>query len=210
MRQRTLGLALVLLASACVPTTKPPPEASAAPPHQEPRGRTLLPTAEGSWQVFDLPLGWAAHFLGEPYPLRAYISLAPVDPADIEGDPGSPCPAPQRIVLGVVEADQARRERTLACLEVCGPEGGETLYRGLFGSATHLQGVTAELLEDGSIDLVEHYRELAFMTPEVAEDPTVVDKLSYQGAPKLLHRTITPSEFRFKGRVAAPCVAPEK
>lgn len=173
-------------------------------------GQVLLPVAEGTWQVFYLTDAWVAKHLGGDRVRRAWVRLAPAHPEDV-ADVNGMCPAPQRIVLGALQRDDEIRERTFACLQVCGPgEPDGSLYRGLWASGTHLEGLTAQLLDDGTIALQEHYRELAFTPPDVAEDPNVVDKLRYGSGVKTLSRTIAPSEFSFSSGEDVSCVTLEE
>jgi len=177
---------------------------------QQGDNRVLLPVSDGAWQVFVLPRQWILEHLPKPQPAVVYVSLLPAHTDDILQNQGA-CAPPQRIVLGLMYPDRSRRERTHACLHLCGMEqAGSEPYRGLWGSETHLEGMTATLRNDGSIDLIEHYRKLAFMTPEVAEDPNVVNKRRFEEAPKRLHRIVSPKDFRFSGRDATSCVAGER
>jgi hypothetical protein len=174
-----------------------------------PRGRAVPPTEEGAWQVFDLPADWVARHLGRAGAAGAYVALAAAHPEDIR-QRGS-CAAPPRIVVGVVQASGSVREHTALCLHYCGaPESDGRPYRGLFGTHTHLQGITLQILDDGTLDVIEHFREVAFVAPEVYEDPRVVDKLRYNPDVRILHDTLRPSAFKFTGDRAQSCVALEE
>ena len=173
------------------------------------RGRAVPPTEEGAWQVFDLPSDWVARYLGQAGVAGTYVALAPAHPEDIRSR-GS-CSATPRIVVGVVRANGSVREHTALCLHYCGaPESDGRPYRGLFGTHTHLQGITLQVLDGGTLDVIEHFREVAFVPPEVLEDPRVIDKLRYTPDVRILHDTLRPSAFRFAGDQAQSCVALEK
>lgn len=173
------------------------------------RGRAVPPTEEGAWQVFDLPADWVTRHLGRGGAAGAYVALAAAHPEDIR-QRGS-CAAPPRIVVGVVQPNGSVREHTALCIHYCGaPEPDGRPYRGLFGTHTHLQGITLQILDGGTLDVIEHFREVAFVSPEVLEDPRIVDKLRYNPDVRILHDTLRPSDFRFTGDRAQSCVALEE
>ena len=207
VRHLAVASAIAALALGC--ESSPPSEAHGAGA-PVPTGRVLLPVAEGAWQVFYLTDAWVARHLGDDGVRRAWLRLAPAHAEDIEDDTG-PCPAPQRIVLGAIQREDAIRERTIACLHVCGPaEPDGSLYRGLFATATQLEGLTVQILEDGSISVLEHYRELGFTPPEIAEDPNVVAKLRFGKGERILQRSVAPSDFEFPAGEAGSCIALEE
>jgi hypothetical protein len=84
------------------------------------------------------------------------------------------------------------------------------MHRDLWGPQTHLQGVTLQILDDGTVDVVEHFRKIAFVPPEVYEDPKVVDRLRFEEGTRIRHEYIKASEFVFQGREAGSCAALEE
>jgi len=174
-----------------------------------PRGRAVPPTEEGAWQVFDLPTDWVARHVGKANVASAYVALAPAHQEDIRQS-GS-CAAPPRILVGLVQANGSIREHTALCLHYCGaPEPDGQPYRGLFGTHTHVQGITLQILGNGTLDVIEHFREAAFVSPETFEDPLIVDKLRFNPGVRIVHDSLRPSAFRFTGDQAQSCGAVEK
>lgn len=175
-----------------------------------PPGKPAYAAEQGSWQVFDLPLKWVEKHWKGPAPARVYVALAPPHPEDIAAGYGT-CFTPQRVVLGVVEANRAVREKTAICLHYCAPgDSPEASYRGLWGPSTHLEGITLQVLDDGSIDVIEHYRKRAFVPPDIHENLRVVNKLRYEEGVRIRHDAIRPSDFAFSERTASSCVALEQ
>ena len=79
---------------------------------------TLPVTAQGSWQVIQLPLNWRRKYLKEPWPREVAIALMTPTAAEIGAD-NAPCGPPQSVVL-IATSDAGRtRTKTLLKGEFC-------------------------------------------------------------------------------------------
>lgn len=173
-------------------------------------GRPVYLSQQATWQLFYLPKDWIERHLEGPAPVRAYVALVPPHREDLEAD-YSPCSPPSRIVLGVVGADGSIRETLVACVYYCEPgDRPGSVYRDLWGALTHIEGITVQILEDGSIDVIEHFRKRGFVSPNVEEDTRIVDKLCYEGSAKIRHHRIMPSDFVFQEKSAGSCIGLEE
>ena len=174
------------------------------------RGSPVYAAGQGTWQVFYLPAEWTEKHWTGAAPARVYLALAPPHPEDLELYT-STCSPPPRIILGIVDHGGTIREHRGRCVHYCaaGDRPGH-MHRDLWGPQTHLQGVTLRILDDGTVDVVEHFRKIAFMPPEVYEDPKVIDRLRFEEGTRIRHEYIKASEFVFQGREAGSCAALEE
>jgi hypothetical protein len=65
---------------------------------ENPVAPTLPVTAQGSWQVIQLPLNWRRKYLKEPLPREVAVALMAPSVADIVAD-NAPCNPPPSVVL---------------------------------------------------------------------------------------------------------------
>ena len=141
----------------------------------------------GAWQQFKLPDSWVReHWRGDA-PRRVYLMLRP--PA--VGDYGvfTPCTPPPQLVVGVVDESREAREHLLACPDACrSREGAPELW----GYRTHLLGIGVSLLGDGSIEISEHYQQLAQDAPDDASGPGRFTSAS-TGEERVRHDRIAPA-----------------
>lgn len=138
----------------------------------------------GTWQFVPLPPEWIEANWPKPRPEEAYIALRGPHPADL--GKYAPCYEPPRLMVGVVKPGAAAREHLLACIHYCksddGPGGAAG---GLWARETHLEGITAQILDNGTIEVLQHFRRLAELAPAVERDVRVVNKLRFQDEPRI-------------------------
>jgi hypothetical protein len=75
----------------------------------------------------------------------------------------APCLSPSRLLFGVIGHDDSVTEKLLECENFC--ELSKTDAQELWGSQTHLQGITIRVLNDGQIEIHKHFRKRAFVPP---------------------------------------------
>lgn len=158
-------------------------------------GTPLLSGNAGVWQIVPLPEDWIArHWSGDP-PARLYIALRPPHPDDL--NEFGPCSDPPRLMVGISNAQGRIEEHLLACCHYCAPNDGENgkVYRDLFARHTILKGITAQLLDDGRIDIIEHYHRIGETPVAVQRDVTVVEKIRLDGKPRIRHRYYTAADL---------------
>jgi len=173
-------------------------------------GTPVYLSQAATWQIFYLPKHWIQRYLKALNPALAYVALLPPHTDDLGAD-YAPCMAPSRIVLGIVSKSGEVRERIASCLYYC--ESGDrpgNVYKDLWGSLTHLEGITVQILDTGPIDVIQHYRKRGFTPPDIEEDVDVVNKIQFEGNAKLRHHVVVPSDFIFYGKTAGPCIDMEE
>lgn len=141
-------------------------------------GQVLVTPQMGRWQVIGIPPAWTAKYWGESKYQSIYIALRGPHADDLGNY--MPCNAPARLLVGTVDQEDNRKEYLLACLHTCAATDSEKkVYRDLWARNTHLEGITAQLLVDGHIEVVEHYRENLGLDRKHMRDINVVEKNRY-------------------------------
>jgi hypothetical protein len=144
----------------------------------------------GTWQFVPLPAEWIERNWPQPKPEEAYIALRGPHPADL--GKYAPCYEPPRLMVGVVRRGTPAREHLLACIHYCKSDDAPgRAAGGLWARETHLEGITAQILDNGTIEVFQHFRHLAETPPTVERDVRVVNKLRFQDEPRVrdLHFT---------------------
>lgn len=89
----------------------------------------------------------------------------------------APCGAPSRLLLGTEDHDGVRNEYLLTCLHSCSPlDSAEKVYRNLWARNTYLDGITAQLLVNGNIEVLEHFRKILGIDKKLIRDTNTVQK----------------------------------
>src|SRR6266699_2048560 len=137
----------------------------------------------GTWQFVALPPAWIEANWPKPKPEEAYIALRGPHPADL--GKYAPCYEPPRLMVGVVRPGAAASEHLLACIHYCKSDDRPSRATGdLWARETHLEGITAQILNNGTIEVLQHFRRLAELPPAVERDVRVVNQLRFQDAPR--------------------------
>jgi len=125
-------------------------------------GKSLMLREQGSWQLFALPKSWLSRYWVEPQAKQAYIILRGPAVSDLSVD-FAPCWSPSRLLFGVIGHDDSVTEKLLECVNFC--DFSKTDSQELWGSQTHLQGITVRVLKDGQLEIHKHFRKRAFVPP---------------------------------------------
>ena len=140
--------------------------------------QVLIGPQAGRWQVISIPQAWQTKYWKNSKYQSLYIALRGPHLEDLANF--APCNAPSRLLLGTEDSDGNRNESLLACLHVCSPKDNEKhVYRNLWARNTHLDGITAQLLVNGKIEVVEHYKENLGLERKRLADIGVVEKNRY-------------------------------
>ncbi|MDH5392445.1 MAG: hypothetical protein OEY11_04565 [Gammaproteobacteria bacterium] len=140
--------------------------------------RVLVAPQMGRWQVIGIPQQWLLKHWEESTFQSLYIALRGPHADDLGNY--APCHAPSRLVVGLEDQDDNRKEYLLACLYSCSANDSvKKVYRDLWARNTHLEGITAQLLVDGKIEIVEHYVENLGLERKHLQDIAVVEKNRY-------------------------------
>ncbi len=140
--------------------------------------RVLVAPQMGRWQVIGIPPEWTSKHWGNAKYSSLYIVLRGPHPEDLGNY--MPCNAPSRLLLGTEDQEGDRKEYLLACLYTCSAnDSAAKVYRDLWARNTHLEGITAQLLVDGNIEVVEHYKENIGLERKHLRDVGVVEKNRY-------------------------------
>jgi len=170
----------------------------------------LAATYSGAWALFPLPQKWVqAHLAGRDIS-AAYVVLRPPHAKDVAAD-YAPCDPPQRVVLGIQEKDGLVREHLSSCLYYCAPgDTSQNLYKGLWGSLTHLSGISLSLASDDSLEITEYYQKKAFVPPALDELSPAPPNTPVESELRTHKQRVDAAQFQFSGRSAGSCIALEE
>jgi len=135
----------------------------------------LIGPQTSRWQLITIPDKWLQkYWINSDYD-QIYLTLRGPHWNDI--GLYAPCSAPPRLLLGTEDKNGKREEHLLQCVNMCSTnDNEESLYRGLWGRNSFLEGITAQILSDGEIEVVEHFKETFGIDRNRIGDINVVEK----------------------------------
>ena len=161
----------------------------------------FLSPQTGRWQVIHLPQAWQKKYWPAAKYQSLYIALRGPHPEDLGNY--MPCQAPQRLLLGTEDNEARRKEYLLTCLDTCAPQDNEKkVYRDLWARNTRLEGITAQLLRNGNIEVIEHFNEQLGLDRKRIKDVGVVEKNRYGEETRLRTHQFTATDFITAAREA--------
>ncbi|MDH5216139.1 MAG: hypothetical protein OEX19_00445 [Gammaproteobacteria bacterium] len=190
MNRVTIYVILILSFSAAALTTAIAAEQNKAKVVEE----VLNGTQGGRWQVIHIPQSWQKKYWKNTKFQSLYLALRGPHPDDLGNY--APCTAPSRILLGTENDEGDRKEYLLRCLDICSAQDNEKkVYRDLWARNTNLEGITAQLLQGGQIEVVEHFREILGVNRKQISDMNLVEKNRYGEEKRLRTHLLGPLDF---------------
>jgi len=146
--------------------------------------QVLIAPQMGRWQMIGIPQEWVSKYWAKSKYQSLYIALRGPHSEDLAEY--TPCNAPSRLLVGTEDQDGNRKEHLLTCLHTCSAkDNAKKVYRDLWARNTHLEGITAQLLVDGHIEIVEHYIPMLGLDRKRIRDIGVVEKNRYGNEKRL-------------------------
>ena len=156
--------------------------------------QVLNGTQGGRWQVIHIPQSWQKKYWKDAKFQSLYLALRGPHPDDLGNY--APCSAPSRLLLGTENDEGDRKEYLLRCLDICSAQDNEQkVYRGLWARNTNLEGITAQLLQGGKIEVIEHFREILGANRKQISDISVVEKNRYGEEKRLRTHLLGAQDF---------------
>jgi hypothetical protein len=118
---------------------------------------TLLPLAEGRWQVFAVPRPWLRSHWQGPAITALYFALSSPTPKAIEDDVG-PCASPASLVAVVTREGKSAMEVRLEYYDFCSPRSAKVHADWPAGPQTFVEGIAVRLATDGHIEIEQSFR----------------------------------------------------
>jgi hypothetical protein len=120
---------------------------------ENPLAATLPVTAQGSWQVIELPLNWRRKHLKEPMPREVVVALMAPSLADIVAD-NAPCNPPPSVVLIASSDAGVIRTKVLHKGEYCSSHWHPPVALSwATGPRIALESIAVALAPNGDLDI---------------------------------------------------------
>jgi len=162
----------------------------------------------GRWQIIHIPMSWQKRYWSDASYQSAYIALRGPDANDLANY--APCQAPSRLFLGIEDQEDQRQEYLLTCLDTCSAkDNAKKVYRDLWARDTHLAGVTAQLLQSGEIEIIEHFLEILHHNDRKrASDVAQVEKNIFGQEKRLRSHKFSVTDFKnaIKSKSSSSCI----
>jgi hypothetical protein len=121
---------------------------------------TLLPLAEGRWQVYQVPRPWLRSHWHGPAITALYFALSSPSAKAIEDDVG-PCISPARLVAVVTRERKSAVEVPLEYYDFCSARPAKVHADWPVGPQAFVEGIAVRLATDGHVEIEQSFRKHA-------------------------------------------------